>query len=124
MFKLGAIHGICIALFWVALGVLTSTFNLATQPVGFAVGIAAFLPLLFIGYKYKSSVGESPLVTVLSGSKSILYYPAGIAIYTAAVSTYINFQQAPWSLLLFPVSVIGHGLTIGVCIWAGSWFRR
>lgn len=124
MFKKGAIHGFFIVLFWVALGYLASSYDLATKPIGFAIGLAMFLPLLLIGYQYKSSVGESPLVTLLSGNKNVLYYPAGIAIYTAAISTYINLQEAPWSVLLFPVGVIGHGLSIAVCIWAGSWFRR
>lgn len=123
MFKKGVIHGFGIVLFWVALGYLVVVFNLKNNPIGMFAGLAFFMPLFFIGYKYKSSQGHSPFSALLSGNTSILYYPAGIAIYTSAIATYTSHEQMSWSLVLFPVGIVGHGLSIATAIWVGSWFK-
>ena len=124
MFLKGLCHGVVIILFWLALFFLDSYFELSEKPVGLLIGFGLFIPLLVVGYKFKSINGNSPLVLIKSGNTEILFYPLGIAIYTATFATLVSDASLLFKLLLFPLSLIGHTLSIATNIWVGSWFKR
>ena len=129
MFAKGTRHGVVIFTLMMSVSFLGSFSRVGTENLELILLATLFLPLLIVGYRYKSKIGRSLLEAFLDGERTFIFYPPGIAIFTALLTLYgVYDSTAKIGTLFLPVLyvflVLGHSFTIGAVIWMGSWFKR
>lgn len=124
MLKKGLMHGAVIFSGAALLMLFVYFTDVNLHFVGLLLGLVFFLPLAFVGYRYRVSTGSSIFGALASGRVDVMYYPVGIAVYTALFAAFVSDVSVWGKMVIFPVAVAFHASSFGTIVWIGSLFGR
>lgn len=133
MFKYGVMHGVLFTAIIFSISLLRTYLEIDGGVFEFIYIATLFIPLMVVGYLYKTKTRQSPLGLFALIRGRILFYPFGVAIFTTTLSSYgifndpndksTEFGIIMW-LFFIGIGLFSHTLKIATAIWVGSWFKK